>query len=198
MTRRLPLWLMLLLLPLAGCPTPGGDDDDTTDADDDDSSDDDDAGDDDDSSPAFPASPLPFTLQLSGGLDEAVTIDTFGSCQNFGGGMDFRQQWGGQNSWALRIQVTGSYPGAGQGGGPGTYTQDDGVLVTLLRNVANGEFFQAGANTAHTATLVMEGDDGTNAWGAVTIDGMTDTAAAGGTVTVTPDAIPVWCSSIQH
>ena len=196
MTRRLPLWLLLSLL--IGCPTTGGDDDDSTEADDDDSGDDDDAGDDDDSTAGFPASPLPFSFDLAGGLAETITIDTFGSCQNFSGSSDFRQQWGGANSWALRVQITGSYPGAGAGGGPGTYTEADGVLVTLLRNVANGEFFQAGANTAHTATLVIEGDDGTNAWGAVTVDGMTDTAAAGGTVTVTPDAIPVWCSSIQH
>ena len=188
---RLPLWSLLLLVALAGCPTDGRDDDDTTADDDDSGADDDDAtGDDDDA--VFPSSPVPFTLDLTGGLTETITIDTFGSCQNFTGSVDFRQQWGGANSWALRVQVTGSYAGVG------TYDESTGVLVTLLRNVANGEFFQAGANTAHTASLVMEGDDGTNAWGTVTIDGMTDTAAAGGTVVVTPAAIPVWCESIQH
>ncbi len=194
MNRPIPLWLILALaLPLVGCPTTAHDHDDDDDdlADDDDSAGDDDTGDDDDTS-SFPASPLPFTLQLAGGLDEAVTIDTFGSCQNYSGSSDIRQQWVGSGSWALRVQISGTYTGAGE------YDETTGVLVTLQRNVANGEFFQAGANTAHTAALTMEGDDGTNAWGSVTIDGMTDTAAAGGTVTVTPPTIPIWCETIQH
>ncbi len=193
MTRPTPLWLILALaVALPGCPT-GGDDDDNDDvANDDDSAGDDDTGDDDDSVPTFPPSPLPFTLQLSGGLDEAVTIDTFGSCQNYTGSSDIRQQWVGSGSWALRVQISGTYTGVG------SYDETTGVLVTLQRNVANGEFFQAGANTAHTAALVMEGDDGTNAWGSVTVDGMTDSAAAGGTVTLTPASIPIWCQTIQH
>ena len=192
MNRPIPPWLILALaLPLAGCPTTADDDDDDA-ADDDDSAGDDDAGDDDDTAPTFPASPLPFTLDLAGGLNESITIDTFGSCQNYSGSSDFRQQWVGSGSWGVRIQITGSYDGVG------SYDETTGVLVTLQRNVANGEFFQAGANTAHTAALVMDGDDGTNAWGSVTIDGMTDTAAGGGTVTVTPAAIPVWCEAVQH
>ena len=187
------LALLFVLLAGLGCPSASTDDDDDASEDDDDcAADDDDAtGDDDDTSPTFPVSPLPFSLTLSGGTNETITIDTFGSCQNYNGSSAFRQQWSG-GGWVVRVSVVGTYAGAG------TYDDTMGASVTLLRNVANGEFFQAGTAQGHTVSAVMEGDDTVVAWGSATVSGMTDTAAAGGVVTLNPPSIPIWCSSIQH
>jgi len=59
----------------------------------------------------------------------------------------------------VRISVAGTYAGVG------TYDDTMGASVTLLRNVANGEFFQAGTAQGHTVDVVMDGDDATVAWG---------------------------------
>jgi hypothetical protein len=182
-------WICLLAL-LTACPE--ADDDDLGDDDDSATDDDDSATDDDDDDPGLPPTPLPFTVQLGGGSTEAVTFEQVSSCQNFSGSSDFRQQMTG-GEWTLRVAVVGGYAGVG------SYGTAEGAEVTLLRNTAGGEFLQASASTGASVDLVMAGDDGTSAWGEVTVSALTDNGQTGlGEVTLSPATVPVWCETVQH
>jgi len=191
-TLHLLLLVLSLALPIAsGCPSTGEapptDDDDD---DDDDSADDDDSsGGDDDDAVQFPASPFPFSVDVSGATNETVTVEMGAGCQNFSGSSNFRQQMSA-GAWVLRIGVDGSYAGVG------VYDASQGASLTLQNNVAGGAFYQANAASGDEVTVEMVGDDGTVAWGSVTVSGMRD--GGGGAVTLNSNVIPIWCDAITH
>ena len=181
--------LLLLTLPLAACPVSGTDDDDAVADDDDDSAanDDDSAGDDDDATmPQFPASPFPFSLELSGAEATSITVEQSAGCQNYSGSMNFTQQMSA-GQWVVRVQVTGSYDGSG------TYDGSMGATLNIQDNTSGGSFYQASSNSGDTITVQMDGDDGTRAWGTVTVSGL-----GGGALGVSPDVIPIWCENVVH
>ncbi|MCO4773351.1 MAG: hypothetical protein KDA24_25180 [Deltaproteobacteria bacterium] len=183
MTNLRLLLAAILALSLGGCTVRGDDDDSTANDDDDDSA----VGDDDDTTVAtFPASPFPFTIDVSGLDNETVTVEMDGGCQNFAGSSNFRQQMSA-GQWVVRISVDGSYDGVG------IYDETQGASMTLQNNVAGGNFHQTNAAGGDTAVVQMDGDDGTRAWGTVTIGSL-----AGGQVTLSPNVIPIWCPSVTN
>jgi len=173
----------LLALALAGCPvgSPVEDDDDSAAANDDDS-----AGDDDDSVPQLPPDPFPFNVDVAGASTATVTVESNSGCQNFTGSSNFRQQMAA-GQWVLRIAVDGSYDGAG------IYDQAAGASVVLQDNTSGGAFYQANGASGDTVTVEMEVDDGTEAWGTVTVSGL-----GGGAVTISPNVLPIWCPNVVH
>ena len=189
--------LLLLVLSLAlplgtGCPSTGEVQDDDDDDDDDDSANDDDSADDDDDDDdgaGFPVSPFPFSIDVTGATNETVTVDMETGCQNFNGSSNFRQQMSA-GGWVLRIGVDGSYAGSG------VYDASQGASLTLQNNVAGGAFYQANAASGDEVTVEMLGDDGTRAWGSVTISAMSENG--GGAVSLNPNVIPIWCDDITH
>jgi|GEM_PF-4164861 len=183
MNRSHSLFAALLFLLGAGCPTVADDDDSTAESDDDDSA----AADDDDATqPNFPADPFPFNIDVAGATNETVSVQMDTGCQNFNGSGNFRQQMNA-GQWVLRIAVEGSYDG------PGIYDAAAGASLTLQDNTAGGAFYQANAANGDDVTVEMTGDDGTRAWGTVTVSGL-----SGGTVTLNPNVLPIWCPTVTH
>ena len=181
------LALLLLTLPLAACPASGTDDDDDDDDDDSAANDDDSAANDDDATePQFPASPFPFSLDLSGAEATSITVEQSVGCQNYSGSMNFTQQMSA-GQWVVRVQVTGSYDGAG------TYDGSMGATLNIQDNTSGGSFYQASGSSGDTITVQMDGDDGTRAWGTVTVSGL-----GGGTLGVSPNVIPIWCENVVN
>jgi hypothetical protein len=169
--------LALIAFALAGCK---GDDTDTDDTDTNDT----------DDITELPPDPTPWSLSISGA--ESVSFSfTDGQCWQMDGSGDFRQRWQDDvANWVLTIEVVDEYEG------DGVYDQTEGALVTLFHNVAQGSFYQTSAGN-HTVTVDMDLDDTEVAAGDVTISGMTDVNTSG-SVTLSPDTVPIWCDTIVH
>jgi len=171
------LLALALVLGLGGCK--GDDTDDTDDT----------GGDDTGNITELPPDPTPWSLSISGA--ESVDFSfTDGQCWQFDGSGDFRQRWQDNvANWVLTIEVIDEYEG------DGVYDETEGARATLIHNVAQSSVYQTAAGS-HAITVDMGLDDGEVAAGTVTISGMTDTTL--GSVTLTPDMVPIWCDTVIH
>ncbi len=148
-------------------------------------------GDDGGTGTGLPASPAPFTLQLSGALDRALVFDS-PSCSHLEGSTSFRQFWRGDGHvFVLIIEMVGTFPEAG---GPGAWTAADGARVKLQEEAGgDGNFFQSDpADPALVFTLEGFDTDADEAWGTATVGALLD--AEGASLALDPQPLPVWCA----
>ncbi len=177
-----PWWYAAAALALlAGCPTEDGtlDDDDSTAVDDDDSA----PVDDDDAEPTCSAEAAPYTLQLSGGLNETITLDSL-ACSSLGGNT-WRIQYEGAPGWVLRLTT-------------GPLVSDEPitqqVAITLLDDTQQDAIYAGVVQQGHVASVTAEGYDGTPPCGTWLTDPLPNTSAAGGpAVTIETQPIPFRC-----
>jgi hypothetical protein len=140
----------------------------------------------------FPEQPAPFTLALSGASSASLTFDT-PSCSHRTGSATFRQFWRGSGHvYVLVVEMFDTFPGE-----VGAYTADDGVRTRLQEEAGGMGAYYDSTIDGVGASLTLDGLDvaANEAWGSATMGSMGD--GAGGTVTVSPDAIPVWCDSME-
>ena len=213
------LIVVLFLLGLAGCSDNGGGEPDANGGEDawdasqgDDGLAGDDAGGDDagsggddagaggddagagDDGPAIPPDPTPFTLTVAGATDASIVFNQ-STCLIYPrpSWVNFRHFWRGTDHNAvLIVEVLGVYAG------PGTYDESMGMVRAKLQSEAGSPydfFFQTDAGQGDTLTLVVENADTRHGvWGEATFSSMHD--ATGGSITVTPQPVPLWCPDL--
>ena len=217
MKNMLPLLTVFLLL--AGCsddgngspdivngePDAAGDDafdagsDDDYDYDDDGGAGGDDAGGGDDASagddgPMIPPDPTPFTLTVTGATDASIVFNQ-STCEIYPRPtwINFRHFWRGTGHNAvLIVEVLGVYAG------PGTYDESMGMVRAKLQSEAGSPynfFFQTDSSQGDTLSLVVENADTRHGvWGEFSFSSMHD--ASGGSITVTPQPVLLWCPDL--
>jgi hypothetical protein len=214
---RAPAFLLFILLMLSGCsddgngspdvvngePDASGGDDawDASQGDDAMAGDDgfagDDGGDDagkGDDGPVIPPDPTPFTLTVTGATDASIEFDQ-STCEIYPrpSWINFRHFWRGTSHNAvLIVEVLGVYAG------PGTYDQSMGMVRAKLQTEAGSPydfFFQTDAAQEDTLTVVVENADTRHGvWGEFSFSSMHD--ASGGSITVSPQPVPLWCPDL--
>ena len=147
-----------------------------------------------DDGPMIPPDPTPFTLTVAGATDASIEFDQ-STCEIYPrpSWVNFRHFWRGTSHNAvLIVEVLGVYAG------PGTYDQSMGMVRAKLQTEAGSPydfFFQTDANQGDTFTLVVENADTRHGvWGEFTFSSMHD--ASGGSITVTPQPVPLWCPDL--
>lgn len=130
--------------------------------------------------------PSPWTLTVSGALEQEIVFDQ-PTCSRPNGSANLRQFWrGAGHVFVLKVELMGVVDGAG------TWTEADGVRATLQEEAGgSGAYFAAGPADAIELVIESLDDDAGTAWGTWTVSGMADTA--GGTITLAPQPLPVWC-----
>ena len=153
----------------------------------------DDAGAGDDG-PMIPPDPTPFTLTVAGATDASIVFNQ-STCLIYPrpSWVNFRHFWRGTDHNAvLIVEVLGVYAG------PGTYDESMGIVRAKLQSEAGSPYdfyFQTDASQGDTLTLVVENADTRHGvWGEVTFSGMHD--ATGGSITITPQPVPLWCPDL--
>jgi hypothetical protein len=153
----------------------------------------DDAGAGDDG-PAIPPDPTPFTLTVTGATDASIEFDQ-STCEIYPrpSWINFRHFWRGTSHNAvLIVEVLGVYAG------PGTYDESMGMVRAKLQSEAGSPydfFFQTDSGQGDTLTLVVENADTRHGvWGEFTFSSMHD--ASGGSITVTPQPVLLWCPDL--
>jgi len=140
----------------------------------------------------FPDAPQPFTIAVSGAYSGSLTFDS-PSCSHRTGSTTFRQFWrGSDHVFVLLVEMFDTFPGE-----TGAYTAADGVRARLQEEAGGSGYYFDSATGNDSATLELEGFDTdlNEVWGAATAGELGDTS--GGSVTLSPDAIPVWCDSME-
>lgn len=140
----------------------------------------------------FPEAPDPFTISVSGAWSGTLTFDT-PSCSHRTGSATFRQFWRGpDHAFVLLVEMFDTFPGE-----PGDYTGADGVRARLQEEAGgDGNYFDSQLGDA-SSTLRLEGLDTelSQAWGTATAGTLGD--GTGGTVTLSPDSLRVWCDHLE-
>ena len=140
----------------------------------------------------FPSQPAPFTLTLDGASTASLTFDA-PTCSHRTGSTSFRHTWrGASHVYILVVEMFDTFPGDA-----GSYTAADGVRVRLQEEAGGmGAYYDSNFDGVG-ATLTLDGFDTTanHVWGSATIGSLGD--GSGGTITATPDAIPIWCDSME-
>ncbi len=189
------VWILCGTLGIAGCQSKSSDDDSSSASTTEVTTEE--TGGDDSSGTAvdpvgFPDQPAPFTITVSGASSASLTFDA-PSCSHRAGSTTFRQFWrGSEHVYVLVVEMFDTFPGE-----VGSYTADDGVRTRLQEEAGGmGAYFDS-ANDGSGATLTLDGFDvdANEVWGSATMGSMGD--GSGGTVSVSPDAIPVWCDSME-
>jgi hypothetical protein len=82
-------------------------------------------------------------------------------------------------------------------GEAGAYTSTDGVRARLQEEAGGAGYYFDSATGNDSATLELQGFDteANEVWGAATTGELGD--SSGGSVTLSPNAIPVWCDSME-
>jgi hypothetical protein len=147
-----------------------------------------------DDGPVIPPDPTPFTLTVSGATDASIVFDQ-STCEIYPrpSWINFRHFWRGTGHNAVLIaEVLGVYSG------PGTYDQSMGMVRAKLQSEAGSPynfFFQTDAAQGDTLTLVVENADIRHGvWGEFTFSSMHD--ASGGSITIAPQPVPLWCPDL--
>ena len=148
--------------------------------------------------PTPPRAPLPFTIDIGGDRIDSARF-TRGTCESYTGTNTFRQRYraytGGDNlTYILTIVVDGTYAGAG------SYNQSTGARVELQANEAGNPQWASDEGGPHTVDLVMAFEEGDEAWGTVTVSGLSDDALVGGDgdITISPATLTIWCDDISR
>ena len=175
----LSLYAALALALLCGCPTDGPLDDDDDAVDDDDSA----AVDDDDTLPSCEAPAPPYTMQLTGGLNQTITLDSV-TCSDYGGD-SWRVTYDGAPGWVVRLTT-------------GPLISDEaitqGVSITLLDNTQQDVIYAGVVQMGHVASVTAEAYDGGPPCGTWLTDPLPATSAGGGAaITIAPQPIPFVC-----
>lgn len=136
----------------------------------------------------LPGSPAPFTVTVSGALEQAITF-TESSCSRPNGSNQLRQFWRGRDHvFVLRVEMLNSVEEAG------TFTEADGARAALQEEAGgSGSYFTAGPGDAIEMVVESLDDEADEAWGTWSVSGMTD--SSGGAITVSPLPLPLWCDS---
>ncbi len=206
-----PLWnaalalLLALALPVAtaGCDDQDGDDDDVHGDDDDSAADDDDDDDtvddddDDDDSSAMPPDPSPFTVTFSGAINESIVFST-PTCEVYPdpSNVNYRHFWRDPSHNAVLIlEILGAYEG------PGTYDETmNTVRVKLQAEAPLGSpyDFYYGSDSAQGDTVsvtITYAEPAGVTWGEFTFSSI---SGDGGSVTASPQPIPLWCENLMN
>jgi hypothetical protein len=148
-----------------------------------------------DDGPMIPPDPTPFTLTVTGATDASIVFNQ-STCEIYPrpSWVNFRHFWRGTDHNAVLIaEVLTVYTG------PGTYDQSMGMVRAKLQSEAGSPynfFFQTDATQGDTFTLVVENADIRHGvWGEFTFSSMHD--ATGGSITVTPQPVPLWCPDLR-
>ncbi len=140
----------------------------------------------------FPAQPDAFTVMVEGTLSQSITFD-MPDCSHRTGSTTFRQFWRGQGHvFVLLVEMFDTFPGE-----TGAYDASQGVRVRLQEEAGgSGAYFDSTLGSS-SATMTLDGfdTDAGQAWGAFSAGTLGD--GAGGSVTLSPDTLPVWCASLE-
>ena len=140
----------------------------------------------------FPDPPTPFSLEVSGAYTGTLRFDT-PSCSHRTGSTTFRQFWrGSDHVFVLLIEMFDTFPGEA-----GAYVAADGVRARLQEEAGGSLYYFDSLSGDNSATLELVGfdTDANQVWGSGTVGVLGD--SSGGTVTLSPDAVPVWCDSME-
>ena len=147
-----------------------------------------------DDGPAVPPDPTPFTLTVAGATDASIVFDR-PTCEIYPRPtwINFRHFWRGTDHNAvLIVEVLGVYAG------PGTYDPGMGTVRAKLQSEAGSPynfFFQTDTAQGDTLTLVVENADTRHGvWGEFSFSSMHD--VNGGSITITPQPVPLWCPDL--
>jgi hypothetical protein len=138
----------------------------------------------------FPASPAPFTLTLSGDLEQELVFDA-PDCSHLEGSTSFRQIWRGDGHvFVLIIEMVGTFP---EEPAPGSWTAADGARVKLQEEAGgSGQYAQSAPDDA-TLVMSIEGFDldADQVWGEASVGPLSGSET--GTIELAPQPLPIWC-----
>ena len=140
----------------------------------------------------MPPNPAPFTVNISGAIEESLVFDT-PSCSHPTGSANFRAFWrngAGDHVFVLFAEILGDYTK------PGTYNGTDHNARVKLQEEAGGSgyYFSADADEGDTLTITVESVGKDGAWGEFMVSGM---HADEGAITLTPGTVPIWCDEVD-
>jgi len=189
---RAVLWCGCLAMWM-GCSGKSSDDDSAVDSGSSGTTDTSDSGDSGTTDPGgFPDRPDAFTINVSGAYEGTLTFDT-PTCSHRTGSTTFRQFWRGPDHvFVLLVEMFDTFPGE-----TGSYTGADGVRAKLQEEAGGaGHYFDSTVGD-NSASLTLEGfdTDANEAWGTGSVGTLGD--GAGGTATISPDVVPIWCDSME-
>ncbi len=139
---------------------------------------------------SFPADPSPFTVTVSGAYEGTLSFDS-PTCYYPSGSSQLRVFWRNeaqQHVFFLLVELLSGFEGAG------TYDESMG-LRAKLQEEAGGHGYYFGSSTGDAVEMTVQLDEDGHAWGEWSVSGMSD--GAGGTITLDPSVIPIWCPELQ-
>jgi len=179
-------------LPLAlfiACKRSADDDTSTPPDDTDTHGDDTDTHGDDTSPPEFPDDPSPFTISVTGAMQEQLVFDS-PTCYQRLGSTQLRVFWRngqGQHVFFLLAELMSGFEG------PGTYdatnTSPDGKLQEEAGGY--GRYFYTDPAQGDEVSITVVGAEEDRLWGSFTISGMHD--PHGAAIQLSPMPVPIWC-----
>jgi hypothetical protein len=148
----------------------------------------------DDGGKQIPPDPTPFSLTVAGATDATIEFDQ-PTCEIYPrpSWVNFRHFWRGSGHNAvLIVEVLGVYTG------PGTYDQSMNIVRAKLQSEAGSPydfFYQTDASLGDTLALdIQNADVRYGVWGEFTLSSLHD--AAGGSITISPQPVPLWCPDL--